>query len=447
MIIVQYFLIFILGLFYWLFTGEVIMLFSLFGFTLLGTIIFFIITNSKNKYSYLIYNWGILIYGLYMLLSHASCISNPTETFFIHNDAYGGFFTNTVLQFKDMSWNSIGDVLFVSSYCNEYPGSGVWFVALAKLADYIGVINLRFFLRMQSFLFGSCIIGMIGDLLFLYGYNKKNVYKSVFGFALFSYLIFSAVIFTRDIHVAFFYTCIGYIYLKPHCKNRILLLFIFALLSALPRPENGLFALLFPVVYLYVNSHTKYRSYALAFGVAIAASILLYDTFISQLDQIEYYHNRTIDVEKKNGLFMIFNNLPFPFNTTFVVVYSMIHPLPFDSYVYQGAENGGGWVAAPSIITPFYWSYFFIISVLLILKKRCMNSKAYFLLLTCLFYIFLTEFIDPNVRRTFAIYPTIFMVCILYGGLIAHKNRNNIKYYWWPILLLINIFSIMYLRF
>ena len=138
------------------------------------------------------------------------------------------------------------------------------------------------------------------------------------------------------------------------------------------------------------------------------------DTFFVAVEYyIEYISNTTVS---PNSLYLKMAGLPFPFNFVFSFFYTAITPLPIFSWVSED------FTLFPSIIIPFYWMYVLGVSICSLFKNPRKYTILDLMLLASFLCISLSSFVEPNVRRNFAVYPIIFL------HYLAVKNNLSVRY-------------------
>ena len=101
----------------------------------------------------------------------------------------------------------------------------------------------------------------------------------------------------------------------------------------------------------------------------------------------------------------------------------------------------------PSIITPFYWIYILGVSICSLFKNRRKYTLLDLLLIASFLCISLSSYIEPNVRRNFAVYPIIFLHYLVVKNNINIRYKNYIFIFTLLFVLAINIFAYSYFTF
>lgn len=114
------------------------------------------------------------------------------------------FFYQTELYIDGASWSNL--LQHCMLIYPDYPFAQVIFSGWWLIGEQIGVdlSQVRFFLRIQDLFFGPFILSIIALYLRENNFDKVQILRLCLLFGLFSYLLITSVIFSRDLHVAFF---------------------------------------------------------------------------------------------------------------------------------------------------------------------------------------------------------------------------------------------------
>lgn len=391
----------------------------------------------KSEISIEVFNYFFFIYGLYLLATHSAFIINPKTDYFLHNDTVGSFYKGT-LYTVDKSWSSIFISFFTGRFFSDYPFAQLLFTSLAKISIYFQIEDLRLFLRIQGLWFSCGIISIMAQFFKEYGCSSKEIYKNIFIFGLGSYLILTSSVFTRDVHVAFAYTLLSYLYFKKDVQYVYFKFVLVILLAYGFRPQNGLFALCFPFCYFMKDKINNPLAIIGCVCIVLSAVIAfdVVDVFIKT--STSYRVHTTL--ETQGGLFSILNSLPFPINALSITVYTLLLPTPFFMYI---ASPNIGWLGVLSIFMPFITYY--TLSILFLSMKGDKETYLYKLFLCfAVLYLMITSFLEPSIRRVFAMLPSLYMVsCIKYNTIFFSVRKRMIQYVLLFILIL-NVITISY---
>tara|TARA_B110000003_G_scaffold237180_1_gene242182 strand:- start:355 stop:1011 length:657 start_codon:yes stop_codon:yes gene_type:complete len=211
------------------------------------------------------------------------------------------------------------------------------------------------------------------------------------------------------------------------------------------RFQYGLFSILFLLIYFTSKHRTnKIFKYFIIFILAFAAFYFKVFEFYIDIffEGLEYYLLYTASVSTgSNSLFLKMADLPFPFNFLFSFLYTVIMPFP----IFQWAIDD--LTLFPSIITPFYWIYVLGVSICSLFKNRRKFTVLDLLLIASFLCISLSSYIEPNVRRNFAVYPIIFLHYLVAKNNFSVRYKNYIFIFTLLFVLTINIFAYSYFIF
>lgn len=429
----------LIAIFYWIYSGQLVIGVSFIIFAIIG----YALTSLLNrKIATNVYAIFFIIYGVLLLISQYIFIDDIPFGYFNHKDAAFSFYDTAVIRLGPKDWETLVNGTLFKSFYGDYPLFAFW-INLWKLAGYdigVSIENLRLFLRLQDLLFAPMLLAVMAKYFKEIGMDNKHAttYCYVFGFC--SYLFLTSVVFSRDLHVAFFYTLAGYYCISPYRHRFVYLkLFIIALICFGLRPENGMFAVIFPIYYLFRNTPPNTK---LLFGALTAVVIVVFSGFIdSFIANQESYNIKTMNAISQSGMYAMFNSLPFPLNYIFNIAYSFIMPFPLTMYV---VDDHIGWLGLSSIIIPFV-NVVMLCSLIVYFRHHRRNYRYLWFFFVCIIYVAMCCSIEPNVRRAFAIIPSMFMLFAAVKPFLPRTKYRNIVSYSTFILLLLNIPAILYL--
>ncbi len=412
-----------------------------FGFKVIGIFYLKYLIQGSDRKVIEIYNVVFIIFMSYLGLTHFVNINDPLTDYFYHNDQI--VFYKDSIRIGLLDWNELIDGSVLNSRYSEYPLFSLFIGLLSKLGNFLQVTDLLLFFKMSVVLLGSLIPATISCILNLL--NIRFKISSFIYFSLFSYILIQSVVFTRDLSVAFFYTFFVYLILAPKIKWRFLKLMIIMFIITGLRIEYGLFTLFFILIFITSKFRTnKNFTYFTIFILAFAAFYFkVFDFFMDTFfDAAEYFLEYTANTStNSNSLFLKMADLPFPFNFLFSFFYTVIMPLP----IFQWAIDD--LTLFPSIITPFYWIFILCISIWSLFKNRKKFTVLDLLLIASFLCICLSSYIEPNVRRNFAVYPIIFLHYLVVKNNLSITHKNNIFIFALLFVFAINIFVYSYFIF
>jgi hypothetical protein len=410
-----------------------------FGFKLIGVYYLKYIIQGSDSKVISIYTLVYLIFMSYLCLTHFINVNDPLVDYFYHNDQI--VFYEDALSIGTLKWSEIIDGSILNLRYSEYPLFALFIGLLYKFGSFINVTDILLFFKMSVVLFASLIPAMIASMMnFL---KLKYNSSTIIIFSFFSYILIQSVVFTRDLHVAFFYILLTYLILVPTTKIRIIkILFVIILIIGL-RIEQGLFSFLF--LFIFFISQDNFSKYFKFFTIFILLSSAFYfkvydlitDIFIEASDIFK--DQTTSNATNLNSLYLKFIDLPIPFNLIFVFIYTIIMPYPLFIWVKDDIT------LLPSIMTPFYWLFILIISIISLFGKLKKFNILDLFFMACLLSIILSSFIEANVRRNFAVYPIIFLYYLSVNNNFSLKFKKNVFYFCIIFIGLINIFAYSYI--
>ena len=250
-----------------------------------------------------------------------------------------------------------------------------------------------------------------------------------------------------SITVAFFYTFFVYLMLAPKIKWRFLKLIIVILIITGLRIEFGLFSIVFLLIFIT----SKYRinrnfKYFIIFILGFTAFYFkVFDSFVDTFIVLKEYYIDYIGstTTSSNSLFLKLANLPFPFNFLFSFFYSALMPLPIFSLVIFEDDL----TLLPSIINPFYWIFVLGVSIFSLFKNLKKYTFLDLLLIASFLCICLSSYVEPNVRRNFAVYPIIFLHYLVVKNNLSIGYRKSIFIFSLLFVISINLFVYSYFIF
>lgn len=419
-----------------LFTDPAIIV-SYFGLRLLGVFYLKYFIQGADFKVKKIYNIVFIMYMSYLALTHFVNIDDPLTDYFYHNDQI--VFYKEALRNGLLDWSELID----RSTLSEYPIFVLFTGSLYKLGSFLQVTDLLLFFKMSVVLLGSLIPSTISSTLNLL-YIRFKVSSFIY-FSVFSYILIQSVVFSRDTPVAFFYTLFAYLIFAPAIKWRTVRILIVMLVIAGLRIQYGLFSLLFFIIFLKSRNGTYKRFiYFIIFILSIAAYYFkVFEFGINMfVEGLEHYGEYIASVSTNPGsLYMKIAGLPFPFNFLFSLFYTVMMPLP----IFQWAIDD--LTLLPSIISPFYWIYVLSVSACILFKNRREYTALDLFLIASLLCIGLSSYIEPNVRRNFAVYPLIYLHYMVVKNTLSTRYRNSILVFTSLFVVGINIMAYVYLIF
>ena len=440
-----YLILFILILGYVFFTGEIRMIIPLLSFYLIGRFFIRLILRSKDRIVITLYKLFFIIYGLLVLLTHIELIHDPMMDFYIHNDAAWSFYSAIMNYVVPESWDNLEEVTYKSSLFADYPIASYIFGFLAKLGIDLGLLDIRLYLRIHVFTLAALIIAIMSHILLVYKQCSKNILKWMLLFGFGSYLYVTSGIFSRDIHVFFMYTLLGYYFLLPKFKYKLVIFITLVLITTGLRPVNG-FILIIPILlYYWVTTSMKNK----AFNVLIPLFILMIIVLVLKtellsygLEKLDIYKEKTLS--NTGGIFERVFSLPFPINQIGMIVYMSLMPLPIFTFI---TNDGGTFLTLPFIVSPYIMSIVLVYVGWYIIKSFRTNRFVTTYLIAFLLLYVIIIFGSPDLRRAFAAVPGLFVgFCLIKNSIPLRVKRFTYRIVW-PLVLFVNLFFVFYLYF
>lgn len=406
-----------------------------------GLILVRLITHTKSDDVTQMYSLFYSIYGLLTLVTQFELISVVDEVhYYIHNDAADAFYPIITSNAIENKWSEMLSATLLNPLFSNYPLSALIMGSIGKIAMAFDVSNLRLFLRLHEFLFASIIVALITDIPSKFGvYSEKNK-KYIFFFSLCSYLYITSAIFTRDTHVCLAYSLLGYVFLLPKCKFRLLWFVLLVAISAGFRPTNGILAATFPVVY-YLSDKKSGGLVAFFLLIALVALYsMISSIFVFGAESLDYYSELTSS--NTGGIFALVYSLPFPINQIGLSVYMLLVPLPIVAPLLTASH--GSIMNLPYCLSPYIMALLYC-STFHMAICGFMNSKRHRnYVYLCIFLFIAIVYGSPDIRRAFAAVPCLFMIFICYLPQIPKSNLAYIRKKIWPAIFCISSFLTIY---
>ena len=427
-----------------LFEGQFGFLFLLLSFVIFGYLFIRIILNIKQKESYNTYFLFIGIYGILTLLTHIELIygRDPTDSYYIHNDAAWSFYAKAVQYCLGLEWMEIFSGTIFNLYFADYPLASLLFGVISKLGQDFSVIDLRLLLRCHVFILAAITTAMISDIQIIRGVTPKKAKRRAIIFGLISYLFITSCIFTRDLHVCFGYTLVAYIILLPKCKYRLVKSLLACLIILGFRPVSGILAFVFIFGY-YATKSNIIKFLLIPISLIILIVFFQGNALVEEgLNRVENYGE--VAASQTGGVFGMIYSLPFPINQMGMIVYMLLMPLPITKYFY--VDGGGGtFLTFPFLLSPYLMSLVFIGGVWLLFNRKGKDQVVLFYMFFAMLVFAVTVFGSPDLRRSFAAIPGVYMAFCIYWDNIPKRVISFCKFQVWPTIFLINLFFFVYL--
>lgn len=381
-----------------------------------------------------------VVYGVFMLhmcITHSVNIANPFEDYYFHNDQlvfYSDAKRISAFELKDI----INASLFNLRY-SEYPLFSLIIGLIYKASSAVGIVDKLLVLKMVIVVLAAQIPAIIGAILTIN--QDKYRMRTLMYFSIFGYILVQSAVFSRDLPVAFFYSFLAFLLVVPRCKMRLFKMVVLCLVIAGFRIEHGIYSLALPLLFLWRNSNSVNK---MLYSILALSLFVYFDVINAALDIFleasTVFHNHTASSSTHtNSLYLRFASLPFPSNILFGIIYTSVMPFPLFSWVFEDLTM------MLSVISPFYWVFVLFLSSYMFFSKRNKTDILSILFVFSIIFIALSSYIEPTVRRNFAVYPLIFAY-FMSANLIVKKSIKVILFLMsTTIVLIINVFAYVYL--
>lgn len=420
------------------FTDPIIVLLY-FGFKAIGLFYLKYLIQGSDSKVIKIYNVVFLIFMSYLGLTHFVNINDPLVDYFFHNDQI--VFYEDALRIGSLKWNQIIDGSIFNLRYSEYPLFSLFIGLLYKFGSFINITDFLLFFKMSIVLLASLIPATIGSISNLLSIKYKT--SSFIIFSLFSYILIQSVVFTRDLPVAFFYTLLTYLILVPRTKIRIIKMLIVIIIITGLRIEHGLFSIFFLLIYFISQHHANkyFRYFMILITMLAAIYIRAYDFVIDIFFEASdvFYNQTSTNATNSNSLYLKLAALPPPLNFIFPFFYTVIMPFPLFNWVKEDIT------LLLSITTPFYWLFILSISISSLFVKQKKHTILNLLSIACLLFIMLSSYIEPTVRRNFAMYPILFLHYLSVKNNFSSKFKKTNFFLCLIFIISINLLAYTYL--
>ena len=269
---------------------------------------------------------------------------------------------------------SLYDVLeYVNERFSENNGHNSYIAILAYLAERYFDGNSLLLHFLGSALFGSLSSVVFFKILLLY-FDKTKAMKNAIIFSLLSGVLTYGFNLVRDIHVYFFFLINTYILLTKFEVKKVIMLVLSCIILFSLRFESGMFALVFPIFYIY-NKFKKNWLLLLLFipiVMSIAVSVFM-DNYSKLKEAVEFYNQSFNDVlANTDGLTKIVESLPPVIKEIFSFLQWIIFPFPSYNALTQSSNI---WNVLTSILIIVY-QFFHLMIMFLTAKWLLVNKTA-----------------------------------------------------------------------
>lgn len=339
------------------------------------------------------YSAFFVLYGVYLFFIQMNLVGyygNPDEAgFFQHS-------TNAI----SYGWDQMLKVTFLKSYYGRYPAAMLLFSIISKIGHLFGVEQLRLYGRFHLLVMGSGIMGIVGSYMDELGYDRRRALRYALAFGLGTYVLLETCNYTRDIHILFLQTVVGYKVMTSSPRNVITVVevVLISIVTYFFRDQNGLISFVFVGVWAYMYGYVSKRA-VIAGG--ILGSILMMGTLALSKENASVW----VDGHSGTGLFSMINSLPVFLHPIVFTLFMLFQPFPIDSMIQD--VHSGSWLALPMMFQPVIVMYVFWV---LYESYKSEKNKDFILFLMFAGYFVLVSFMQPIYRRVFLLMPCTFLL-------------------------------------
>lgn len=395
-------------------------------FLVLGNLLIRIFAEKRNGEVYRrVYNITSFCYYLYAIACYLYMKSNGFD-FLLVSDTATAYIPYTKDFMEIDSLSEMWDLTFNNDIANKYRHVGIitiYFAYVGKYAQMYGT-ELYFCLQASIIFFSGFVSVFLYKLLKIFEIQHPFRYTLVYSL-LSVYFYYSSLI-LREAPISMFYMII-FCYLwntDEHisAKNVILIL-LSIIFTFLLRPEMGIFACIFLLIYLTKNyKNTPTYVVSLLTALAIVFFFFRFDVYNVYKDNQEHFRNILEDVGSASTLNSL-NRLPPVVSQIAKVIYIQLSPIPSWSFISLGqwANETNNIMGLPRAIAVFYnyivWTFFiyFLINI-----RTFRPSRTDLLLIAAVLIFLFLQTESTEQRRMQACFPIIFA-----HALVVKQSRDS----------------------
>jgi hypothetical protein len=206
------------------------------------------------------------------------------------------------------------------------------------------------------------------------------------------------------------------------------------LLATGMRPLHGILSVLYVLAYYYCKGK-KYNIYKFVFIILIIIGLYVISTseiMVYGEEKLENFDRRAMDFT--GGIFSVFYSLPFPFDKIAMSIYMILQPLPMQLYL---VGTGKTFLTIPYLLSPYIMMTVLGCTIYYVMKNFKSSNINTVFITTSVIVFFLINSGSPDIRRSFAAIPGLFICYILVKNDIPKRFKHNIKYVWNPIVFIV----------
>lgn len=408
----------------------------LWGILFVGSIAY-LRSSFKEKNVVLAFVLPFCVYSLYMYITNYLFVENPYIDFFMMVDSkkFWGYSDYKLRSFSDVISAQQGDYVETIRY-TLFNFGNLCVSFFAQIFDENNILIQK----LQSVWLGAFSIPFV-YLSFKKYFSANSSLAYAIIYAIFTHVCIYSVVFNRDPHVYLLYTIAIYIVVHHNTIRNGLgkMLILFVLICGF-RLEHGLFFLTFVLLYSWIRSegNGKVRILVVVM-IPLAIAIMLPFLFGKYQDNTDSYGSLMERVERTEASAAVaLSNLPPVIKEALMAVNSQLAPaVPFWRYWYPSLNQMSyskhpveGYFTAwrfPESIANILWVYIWgIIICGLFLKKYKSMPNSLNLLFIVAFLLLMAASTSVNARRTYCVYPIIFMYSIYIYHLLSPSSRRKV---------------------
>ncbi|RZF58889.1 glycosyltransferase family 39 protein [Sphingobacterium corticibacterium] len=428
-------IVFLLTVFYTVYTGW--LSFSIMWVALFAGSFSYLRRAYKDQNTVLSFVIPFCVYSLYMYITNYLFVKDPYIDFFMMVDSkkFWSFSDYQLQSFSDVVDAQGKDYLMTIRYTLFNFGN----LCLSFFAQIFDENNILV-QKLQSVWLGAFSIPFVYLSLKKYFPTKQSLVYALF-YAFFTHVFIYSVVFNRDPHVYLLYTIGAYIITNHNTVKNGLgkLVLLFVLICGF-RLEHGLFFSAFILLYLWVQARSKPRLKVLVIALIPIVGLIAFPFFFGKYQEnTDTYEGHLERVERTEAsAAVLLNSLPPGIKETLMAVNSQVAPaVPFwrswypslNQSTYSRHPVEGYYTpwrfieSIASVVWVYVWS---IVLCGLLLKKYKVIPLELNLLFMVSVILLMMASTSVNARRTYCVYPIIFIYCLYIRQLLSPKLRRRV---------------------
>ena len=398
--------------------------------------IFILLLFRQSKVSLKVFSLAYMVYTFYSILlySYAKYRGFDYLQSFDGINVYVPYtleLINANLSFPELlqeiyttsRYSFVGSILIIFVYIGKIPlsfGDDIYF-SMLQIIGFLAAIS----------------IPIIYNILSLFGFTRKQLYKYTLLFAFCSIHFYMSGYLVRDMPITLGYYLIIYLVLTPFKLKTVFYILLISLLIMSVRISSGVFALLFLIVYFYCNFKSGSQKTKLLSGFLFLISICFILFMSSEIIQLtsekqDVYANIQSNADQGESTVAAFNSLPFGLSHFAKAVYNQLMPLPSWRNMIETSYRPESYNVMNFLIVP---ATFFQFSVFMLLiygftykKLNIFNNVRIFKYIFIVAVLFLlTQSSTIGHRRMMGVYPIFYVAAIISFLNFSKKNKKEIR--------------------